>query len=397
MREWPPLESSGLLGPPEGSGGGSGDDEPSDVDGGALLAVVLNYTLPACTPAVWRRSRLRVAADGGVNRLYDELPALLPHRSADEARRPRRARPACPPARTLRPPRLALSSATALTRRRAAQVRDAFVPDVVKGDLDSARPEVLAFYERRGALIINAAADQARARERSCAAAARVAHADLGPRAPPGHHRPAEVRRLRHGRRGHGPAAGPAAAQRGGAGRAGRAAGPPAVSAERAARVAARAHHAAGRRQRGCAAAAGQAPHSHGAAAGGARLRAGAAGCVRWGQWPVCAACTLALTPPPRTQLAPRWSPRAACSGTWTPRGWSWAGWCAGSCTACGACVAAAAATPASRRLCRPRRAQVSTSNRVIAAEVVVETDAPLVWTTQLHLRAPGQAAEADG
>jgi hypothetical protein len=77
MREWPPLESGELFAPPA-EGGSDG--------GGALLAVVLNYTLPPCLPAVWRRARLRVAADGGVNRLYDELPRLLPHLSALQAR-----------------------------------------------------------------------------------------------------------------------------------------------------------------------------------------------------------------------------------------------------------------------------------------------------------------------
>jgi hypothetical protein len=77
MLQWPPLDSSALFGPPDGGGGGGE---------GALLVVVLNYTLPPCAPEVWRAARLRVAADGGVNRLYDELPALLPHLSAEQAR-----------------------------------------------------------------------------------------------------------------------------------------------------------------------------------------------------------------------------------------------------------------------------------------------------------------------
>ena len=38
---------------------------------------------------------------------------------------------------------------------------------------------------------------------------------------------------------------------------------------------------------------------------------------------------------------------------------------------------------------------QVSTSNCVVAAEVIVQTDAPLVWTTQLHFDAAAQQAAA--
>ncbi len=52
----------------------------------SVLLVVANYTLPACTPALWRRATLRVVADGGANRLFDELPTLLPQLEADQAR-----------------------------------------------------------------------------------------------------------------------------------------------------------------------------------------------------------------------------------------------------------------------------------------------------------------------
>lgn len=40
--------------------------------------VVLNYTLPKALPWLWHRARHRVCADGGANRLFDELPAMLP-------------------------------------------------------------------------------------------------------------------------------------------------------------------------------------------------------------------------------------------------------------------------------------------------------------------------------
>jgi len=72
MRAWPARDSRALL--------GSGEAD------GSLVVLVLNHELPACTPRLWRAAALRVAADGGANRLYDELPALLPHLSAEQAR-----------------------------------------------------------------------------------------------------------------------------------------------------------------------------------------------------------------------------------------------------------------------------------------------------------------------
>ncbi len=59
---------------------------------------------------------LRICADGGANRLYDQLPCWLGAGGADAEE----------------------------------AVRGAFLPDVIKGDLDSLRPEVRDFYTRRG-------------------------------------------------------------------------------------------------------------------------------------------------------------------------------------------------------------------------------------------------------
>lgn len=85
--------------------------------------VVLNYVLPKFTPCVWSRARLRICADGGANRLFDDLPGQFPNESADS-------------------------------------VRKRFVPDVIIGDLDSLRPEVRAFYIARGSVILDKASDQ---------------------------------------------------------------------------------------------------------------------------------------------------------------------------------------------------------------------------------------------
>lgn len=59
---------------------------------------------------------MRVCADGGANRLYDELPGMLAGQPADA-------------------------------------VRAAYLPSAIRGDMDSIRPEVLAFYRRHGVEI----------------------------------------------------------------------------------------------------------------------------------------------------------------------------------------------------------------------------------------------------
>ena len=137
MRAWPARDSRALF------GGGEEAD--------ACLAVIaLNHELPPCTPRLWRAAALRIAADGGANRLYDQLPALLPHLSAEQARR------------SCFAPWMSRHGAHALCAS-AVQAREQFLPHVVLGDLDSARPEVLAFYAARGARVVDASADQARA------------------------------------------------------------------------------------------------------------------------------------------------------------------------------------------------------------------------------------------
>ncbi|KXZ55197.1 hypothetical protein GPECTOR_3g341 [Gonium pectorale] len=43
-----------------------------------LYLVVLNYVLPAGLPHVWTKACFRICADGGCNRLHDELPGMVP-------------------------------------------------------------------------------------------------------------------------------------------------------------------------------------------------------------------------------------------------------------------------------------------------------------------------------
>ncbi|EFN53214.1 hypothetical protein CHLNCDRAFT_11702, partial [Chlorella variabilis] len=85
--------------------------------------VLLNWTLPALTPRLWHKATLRVCADGGANRLYDELPGMLPGQAAEA-------------------------------------VRSQYLPSAIQGDLDSIRPDVLAFYRQHGVPVQDLSADQ---------------------------------------------------------------------------------------------------------------------------------------------------------------------------------------------------------------------------------------------
>lgn len=97
--------------------------DEAGVIGRQLAVVLLNWTLPDLTPLLWSKASLRVCADGGANRLYDELPRMLPGRPADT-------------------------------------VRAQYLPNIIKGDLDSLRPDVAAFYRRHGVPIEDLSADQ---------------------------------------------------------------------------------------------------------------------------------------------------------------------------------------------------------------------------------------------
>ncbi|KAL3685814.1 hypothetical protein R1sor_003836 [Riccia sorocarpa] len=94
----------------------------SDLDEPFVL-VVLNHDIPKFVPVLWNQARLRICADGGANRLYDELPSML-------------------------------------TEEQPEEVRQRYRPDVIKGDLDSIRPTVREFYKNLGVKIIDESHDQ---------------------------------------------------------------------------------------------------------------------------------------------------------------------------------------------------------------------------------------------
>lgn len=88
-----------------------------------LHLIVLNYVLPQQTAQLWHRATTRICADGGANRLYDQVTAMLPGVDPHTA-------------------------------------RSSFLPDLIKGDLDSVRQDVQDFYTSRGVPMIDLSSDQ---------------------------------------------------------------------------------------------------------------------------------------------------------------------------------------------------------------------------------------------
>jgi thiamine pyrophosphokinase len=97
---------------------------PADKTSAAGYAiVVLNQSLPRFTPLLWEHAKLRLCADGGANRIYDELPLFFPDEDA-------------------------------------LVIRNRYKPDVIKGDMDSIRRDVLEFYQTLGTKVIDESHDQ---------------------------------------------------------------------------------------------------------------------------------------------------------------------------------------------------------------------------------------------
>ncbi|KAE8009507.1 hypothetical protein FH972_005939 [Carpinus fangiana] len=85
--------------------------------------VVLNQRLPRFTPLLWDCAHLHLCADGGANRVYDEMPLLFPDEDPSD-------------------------------------VRSRYKPEVIKGDMDSVRKDVLDFYANLGTKVVDESQDQ---------------------------------------------------------------------------------------------------------------------------------------------------------------------------------------------------------------------------------------------
>jgi hypothetical protein len=90
-------------------------DSPFPAPAIAALATITMTPQPTATT--------RICADGGANRLYDQIPVMLPGTDTFAA-------------------------------------REAHLPDLIKGDLDSVRPDVTDFYTSRGVPFIDLSSDQ---------------------------------------------------------------------------------------------------------------------------------------------------------------------------------------------------------------------------------------------
>ncbi|KVH94472.1 Thiamin pyrophosphokinase [Cynara cardunculus var. scolymus] len=92
--------------------------------------IILNQHLPRFSPLLWDHgnlysaAKIRLCADGGANRLFDNMPELFP------------------------------------LEDNASLIRERYKPDVIKGDMDSIRPDVLSFYKDLGTEIVNNSDDQ---------------------------------------------------------------------------------------------------------------------------------------------------------------------------------------------------------------------------------------------
>ncbi|WOL10333.1 thiamine pyrophosphokinase 1-like [Canna indica] len=89
----------------------------------AYALVVLNQRLPRFAPVLWNHAKLRIFADGGANRVYDGMPKFFPEQDPSEIRR-------------------------------------RYKPDIIRGDMDSIRPEVQEFYCNLGVKIEDVSYDQ---------------------------------------------------------------------------------------------------------------------------------------------------------------------------------------------------------------------------------------------
>jgi thiamine pyrophosphokinase len=96
---------------------------PADAAATTYALIVLNQRLPRFAPLLWSRARLRLCADGGANRVFDGMPELIPDEDP-------------------------------------AEVRERYKPDVIKGDMDSIRPEVMEYYSNLGANVVDESHDQ---------------------------------------------------------------------------------------------------------------------------------------------------------------------------------------------------------------------------------------------
>ncbi|XP_047060832.1 thiamine pyrophosphokinase 2-like isoform X1 [Lolium rigidum] len=90
--------------------------QPAKTPANNYNLVVLNQHLPRFMPRLWAQAKLRICADGGANRIFDEMSQMTSYED-DES------------------------------------TRNRYIPEIIEGDMDSIRPEVKRFYSCQGTKI----------------------------------------------------------------------------------------------------------------------------------------------------------------------------------------------------------------------------------------------------
>ncbi|XP_062198508.1 thiamine pyrophosphokinase 2 isoform X3 [Phragmites australis] len=85
--------------------------------------VVLNQHLPRFMPRLWTHAKSRICADGGANRIFDEMFQMINDQDQEST-------------------------------------RNRYVPDIIEGDMDSIRPEVKLYYSSQGSKICDKSHNQ---------------------------------------------------------------------------------------------------------------------------------------------------------------------------------------------------------------------------------------------
>ncbi|TVU20931.1 hypothetical protein EJB05_30537 [Eragrostis curvula] len=98
-------------------------NQPANAPVKNYALVVLNQHLPRFMPHLWAHAKLRICADGGANRIFDEMFDMTNDKDQKSS-------------------------------------RNRYIPEIIEGDMDSIRPEVKLFYSNQGSKISDKSYDQ---------------------------------------------------------------------------------------------------------------------------------------------------------------------------------------------------------------------------------------------
>ncbi|VAH26450.1 unnamed protein product [Triticum turgidum subsp. durum] len=90
--------------------------QPAKAPANNYTLVVLNQQLPRFMPRLWAQAKMRICADGGANRIFDEMSQMT----------------------------------NDLDRNSYIHM---YIPEIIEGDMDSIRPEVKRYYSSQGSKI----------------------------------------------------------------------------------------------------------------------------------------------------------------------------------------------------------------------------------------------------